>query len=95
MNKEKIDMVLIHILPKDLTEVVFNFYTDFCGKCLMKQRFCYDCFYFICDCKTEKKCSHCKLLICNCVVDKVFKICNCCENYLCDICLEKDRLNLN
>ena len=89
MNKENIDMLLIHILPKDLTEIIFDFFTYFCDTCNKKQRFCYDCFYYICNCECEKECNHCKISICNCK-DIVYKICECCENYLCEVCLETD-----
>lgn len=91
MNKYSIDKLLIkQNLPKDISELIFNFFTDFCNKCYTKQLFCYDCFYFVCGCEAEKKCSHCKILICNCIGEKVFKICECCENYLCSKCLDRD-----
>ena len=89
MNKEGIDFILVEKLPKDLTKLIFDFYTDICHSCKDKQKFCYDCFYFICNCEAEKKCNHCKILICNCK-DIVYKICDCCENYLCQTCLLKD-----
>ena len=94
MNKEYIDMLLIHELPKDLNKIIFDYFTDHCSVCNNKQRFCYDCFYYICNCKSEKKCNHCRIFICNCK-NIVYKICSCCENYLCQVCLkmEDDKYN--
>lgn len=89
MSKNQIDMLLVYILPRDLTETIFNFFTDHCSICNKKQQFCYDCFYYICGCEAEKKCDHCKLPICNCK-DIVYRICDCCEHYLCEKCLEHD-----
>lgn len=93
MNKYDIDKLLRlsnENIPKDVSELIFKFFTDFCITCGNKQLFCYDCYYFVCGCESSKKCNHCKVLICRCIGEKVFQICDCCENYLCSKCLEED-----
>jgi len=73
---------------KDISLLIFKYYTDKCNICNNKQEYCKKCELYTCGCQYIKKCSKCKILIC--CQDNIFKICDCHENYLCKNCEEND-----
>ena len=86
MNREELDKELVKILPKDITKIIFNYYTNICLTCSCIQTYCENCHTYNCLCDTNKKCIECPLMFCKCECIMFQKICECCDNYLCNDC---------
>lgn len=86
MNRQDIDLELVKILPKDITKIIFNYYTNICLTCNHIQTYCNNCEIYNCICYVDKKCRNCPLRHCECKCIMFYKICECCEHYLCNDC---------
>ena len=86
MNCQDIDLVLVKTLPKDITKIIFNYYTNICLTCNYIQTCCENCKIYNCMCVVDKKCNICPLMLCKCECVMFIKICVCCESYLCNTC---------
>jgi hypothetical protein len=88
-----IDKIFIKLfnneIYNDISLLIFKYYTDKCNLCNNKQEYCKECELYCCQCELKmKKCSQCKILIC--CQDNIYKICDCCESYLCNNCVDDD-----
>ena len=90
MNKQEIDLELQKKFPKEITEIIFNYYTNICDTCSHIQTYCEDCKTYNCVCYEDKTCKECPMRYCECKCIMFYKICPCCESYLCNDCYHGD-----
>ena len=86
LNVTQIDSYLYDILPKSLTKIIFNFYNSDCDNCNTKYELCHRCTMFYCKCAKTEFCSNCSIHICKEHTIFIYKICDCCDNFLCIEC---------
>ena len=89
MDFRKFDTILEEI-PKEINEIIYNYYRRFCTKCNMSQHYCMKCDTYNCLCYNRIVCSHCMKQSGISGCEEHLKICICCEKYLCKTCWEED-----
>jgi len=82
MNFNILDNILKEI-PKEINDIIYNYYRRFCNKCYTSQHYCKGCETYNCVCYNRIICCHCYNLQCMNTCDEYLKICSCCEKYLC------------
>ena len=90
MNIQELDKVFVKKLPKDITKIIFNYYTNICNTCSYLQTYCRKCKLYNCICNVDENCKNCHLRYCECKCIMFYKICECCESYLCNDCYHGD-----
>lgn len=89
MDFEKFDNIQKEI-PKEINDIIYNYYRRFCIKCNTSQNYCEKCETYNCMCYTKIKCNHCKKVECTNSCNSHLRICTCCNKYLCEKCWNKD-----
>ena len=89
MKFDNIDNLLIK-LPKNINEIIFSYYTDYCDVCKVEQEYCNGCGLYNCMCVGATFCNNCFKICCMYDCNEFYTICTCCCKYLCRYCWEHD-----
>ena len=84
---------ILNNYPKNINNLIYDFYSNHCKECGTNQRYCIDCQKYQCFCiKSIFKCDvqECRKLLCCVLGHRVCECANCVEKYLCPRCWRID-----